>query len=234
MCTIWLLQLHTWPSFPRFIARRFMQEGRCEKSCAPGFFPAFLLNRKSFYETELSAPVDTNVGVWVCSACPPGCAVCSASQKLVQGYVVPRCEECDEGLVFDTQKLVCKSPCPLGYVGAAGFKTYSSGRQSINRYFVLALSCVSYIYLFTSRGSHIVSIHFVKNTPWLPVRCKLGLLSTLRIYMGGVLDGMGISAILRLWSIGILQKPLPVSRCHYSSGVAFSGVKHGDTGTAAC
>ncbi|CDS42286.1 proprotein convertase subtilisin:kexin type 5 [Echinococcus multilocularis] len=96
---------------------RFMHEGRCEKSCPVGFFPAFRLRQSGLYETETAPIVDDGGIVWMCAPCPPGCASCSPSPRRLQGFVVPRCDTCHKGLSLERNSGLCKSSCPVGTYG---------------------------------------------------------------------------------------------------------------------
>ncbi|VDK21054.1 unnamed protein product [Taenia asiatica] len=96
---------------------RFMHEGRCEKSCPVGFFPAFQLRQSGLYETGAALTVDDARSVWMCAPCPPGCASCSPSARRLQGFVMPRCNICHKGLSLELDSGICKSPCPIGTYG---------------------------------------------------------------------------------------------------------------------
>ncbi|KAL5110679.1 Proprotein convertase subtilisin/kexin type 5 [Taenia crassiceps] len=96
---------------------RFMHEGRCEKFCPMGFFPAFQLHQSGLYETKTMLTVDVAESVWMCAPCPPGCASCSPSARRLQGFVVPHCNICQKGLNLEHDSGLCKSPCPIGTYG---------------------------------------------------------------------------------------------------------------------
>ncbi|VUZ56328.1 unnamed protein product, partial [Hymenolepis diminuta] len=88
---------------------RYMLDGRCEKSCPSGFYPAFRLTKEGLYHTS-----GNNGDVWACAPCPPGCANCTASSEQLQGFTVPRCSACHEDLILDSESALCNSSCPIG------------------------------------------------------------------------------------------------------------------------